>query len=70
MVWLLRWYNYDCLGRLGSGWPSFSLSSMAVLPRQLPLAGPLQNVLITRSAWVLWMNSWTFGLSCVPPRCL
>ena len=35
-----------------------------LLPWQFPLIGPLFIVLITRKAWVLFRNSWTFNIIC------
>ncbi len=63
LVGFLVRLGLDLLGRLGSGSFSLSRSITDLLPRQFPLAGSLQKELITRSAWVLWVNSCTFGLS-------
>ena len=54
----------------GKGVFSISRSTGFLFLLQLPLTGPLQKELMTRNAWVFLQNSCTFGLSCVPPRCL
>ena len=37
-------------------------------PWQFPLTGSMQNELMTRSAIVLWQNSFTDGFSCALPH--